>query len=704
MKKTKVQLTTPKLSGVSVLEKKAELKDYLLNSWSTYESLFGLINADEAYYLRPEPLRHPLIFYYGHTATFYVNKLMLGKFINTRINERLEAICAVGVDEMSWDDLDSAHYDWPSVDEVRAYRNQVLGLVCQLIDDMELTLPIAQDSLAWIILMGSEHERIHLETSSVIIRMLPLEYLTPTSDWKTCDSVGEAPSNSLIDVLAKKVELGKLDSDHTYGWDNEYGHVAIDVPSFQASEYLVSNQEFMEFVQSGGYQTPEYWTQEGQNWLAYKSPEMPRFWSKDNDEYFQRNLFNLIPLPLSWPVEVNYLEAKAFCNWKSKTTGTHIRLPSEPEWYLLTEHLPEVMTQATDIHANNNLTYFCSSCPVDMFKQGDFYDLAGNVWQWTESEIDAFEGFNVHPLYDDFSTPTFDGQHNLIKGGSWISTGNETIKSSRYAFRRHFFQHAGFRYVASDHTNIPKIEVNQFETNTDVCQQLSSHYEQPVLVNQNYAQSVADKVKDIANRLKLNKNKLLDIGCSVGRTSFELSNLFQKVDGVDFSARLIQHGVRLQTEQSLRYTSVNEGDILDFKEISREGLDLPEGKNILFSQGDASNLKDVFNHYDLVLAQHLIESHYDPAVFFKTVQQRLNDGGVLIVVSDYRFNADITDKTKWFGGIKVNGENVTGREGLSQLLSSHFDFIEQHQVTQELAQDSRNVSISQKQLSVWRLK
>jgi hypothetical protein len=52
-------------------------------------------------------------------------------------------------------------------------------------------------------------------------------------------------------------------------------------------------------------------------------------------------------------------------------------------------------------------------------------------------------------LYDDFSTPTFDGKHTLIKGGSWISTGNEALKSSRYAFRRHFFQHAGFRYLVS---------------------------------------------------------------------------------------------------------------------------------------------------------------------------------------------------------------------------------------------------------------
>jgi len=53
--------------------------------------------------------------------------------------------------------------------------------------------------------------------------------------------------------------------------------------------------------------------------------------------------------------------------------------------------------------------------------------------------MNSYKGFEVHPFYDDFSTPTFDTKHNLIKGGSFISTGNEALTSSRYAFRRHFY-------------------------------------------------------------------------------------------------------------------------------------------------------------------------------------------------------------------------------------------------------------------------
>jgi formylglycine-generating enzyme required for sulfatase activity len=103
-----------------------------------------------------------------------------------------------------------------------------------------------------------------------------------------------------------------------------------------------------------------------------------------------------------------------------------------------------------DSKANINFARYASSVPVDTYAQGKLYDVIGNVWQWTQTQMDALDGFEVHPWYDDFSEPTFDGKHNVIKGGSWASTGNEIMMSARYAFRRHFIQHAGFRYVVGD--------------------------------------------------------------------------------------------------------------------------------------------------------------------------------------------------------------------------------------------------------------
>lgn len=708
--KVNVDLKTPLLVGSSVDKKRAELKAYFRQTWSTYESLFSLINANEAYYLRPEPLRHPLIFYFGHTATFFINKLILGKFISKRVNPKLEAICAVGVDEMSWDDLNSAHYEWPSVQEVKDYREEVAQLVEQIIESMTLSLPITQDSLAWIILMGCEHERIHLETSSVIMRMLPLEYLTANDAWQACTLVGEAPCNEYLGVQGQSLTLGKPKDDNTYGWDNEYGATDVIVDDFNASKYLISNQEYLSFVEAGGYLSDEYWTDEGKQWLAYKKPTMPKFWLKKNNpntdgtvKYYQRNLHEEIPLPLNWPVEVNYLEAKAYCNWQSVKHSLNIRLPTEAEWHCLRGKLKCDLTNWPQAPGNINLEYFASSCPVNHYEVDGFYDVVGNVWQWTESAIDGYNGFNVHPLYDDFSTPTFDGRHNLIKGGSWISTGNEATKHSRYAFRRHFMQHAGFRTVESATVEIPLIEVNSFETDEAICQQLDSHYGEPVMSLPLYPKQLAQEVMTYVNLQGVAKSKVLDLGCGVGRCSFELAAYFERVDGVDFSAGLIQHPVKLQQKHRVRYTIEQSGDVLDYNEVDLKNLGLGESVDkVNFSQGDASNLKNIFNGYDAIVLQNSLERTYDPQQLLQTLATRLNKGGLLFIASDYNFSEQHTEKQKWLSGIKVNGENVVGIDGLHAILSPTFELVDDKELTRVVKKNQRNFAVSQCQLSVWR--
>ena len=168
---------TPLLNGSHPEHKREEIRSYFHVTLDRYEQLFEALANEEAYFRKPIALRHPLIFYLGHTATFFVNKLLISGLIKERLNPRLEAMFAVGVDEMSWDDLNDSHYDWPSVSEVMTYRNSVRALVDGLITTTPLQLPIDWNSPWWIILMGIEHERIHLETSSVLIRQHKLSYL-----------------------------------------------------------------------------------------------------------------------------------------------------------------------------------------------------------------------------------------------------------------------------------------------------------------------------------------------------------------------------------------------------------------------------------------------------------------------------------------------------------------------------------------------
>ena len=431
-------------------DKRIEILNYFEKTWEIDERLYRALKQDETFYLWADPLRHPLIFYLGHTAAFFINKLILAKIIDVRIQPEYESMFAVGVDEMSWDDLNEGHYNWPTVDQVREYRQKAKKVVIKVIHEMPLQLPITWDNPFWVIMMGIEHERIHFETSSVLIRQLPLELLESGILGENCPFMGMNAENEFIPVPGAVVSMGKPFNHPLYGWDCEYGQYQEGVASFNASKQLISNGEFLEFMNSGGYQAKKYWTEEGWSWKNYKKAEMPLFWRKAENEYFLRLFTDEIVMPWNWPVELNYLEAKAYCNWQSEVTGKSLRLPTEAEWYRLAEHCKVPDQREWELAPGNiNLEHFASPCPVNLFKMGDFYDVIGNVWQWTETHIAGYPGFKVHPLYDDFSTPTFDGKHNLIKGGSWISTGNEATRHARYAFRRHFYQHAGFRMVRS---------------------------------------------------------------------------------------------------------------------------------------------------------------------------------------------------------------------------------------------------------------
>ena len=266
------------------------LADYFHSTFSTYESLFEALVDEDSYRIKPISLRHPLIFYLGHTATFFTNKLILAGLISERINPRFESMFAVGVDEMSWDDLNEAHYDWPTAAEVRAYRDAVRATVDRIIREAPLQLPVDWDNPWWAIIMGVEHERIHLETSTVLIRQHALERVRPVAAWApdrsglaAASKLADAPDNTLVAVAAGSVRLGKSFDDPIYGWDNEYGQREVAVAAFEAAKLLVSNAEYLAFVEAGGYADSQWWDEEGEGWRRYSQATAPTFWVRHPD-------------------------------------------------------------------------------------------------------------------------------------------------------------------------------------------------------------------------------------------------------------------------------------------------------------------------------------------------------------------------------------------------------------------------------------
>jgi len=519
-----------KISSLPLLDlsqcTRQEVLDYFDNAWTLTEVLFSALQGEEAFYLPPyHQLRYPFIFYYGHPAVFYINKLCLARILEAPLNEYFEQLFAVGVDEMPWDDMSKNKMDWPSFKEVYEYRQQVYQTVRHIIETHSGfdTLPITQDSPLWAVLMGIEHDRIHLETSSVLMREFPLSWLRRPEQWldnhpsaRVSEKRGgetirqtrrredaetrrieisltpangenlpeleplsgiDYPVNEMVAMPTDTVILGKPSDWPSYGWDSAYGNRQVQVDSFQVSKYLISNGEFYQFVKADGYTQQHYWTEEGWRWRTLCNPKWPTFWVADepvdSHQYKLRTCFEIIDMPWSWPVVVNYHEAKAYCVWRTEQDGSQIpyRVMTEAEHHRMRDPLlkslgdraamaqdPVMNASGHDMASsqgvNLNLAYPCE-IPVDALRPNSkgFHDIFGNLWQWCEDDSNPLPGFKTHYLYEDFSRPTFDGQHKMVMGCSFISTGEDASMWERFNIRPHFFQHAGFRLVRSEDGN-----------------------------------------------------------------------------------------------------------------------------------------------------------------------------------------------------------------------------------------------------------
>ena len=422
------------------------LLKYFENSWELEETLMKSLVKEETFYLNPDPLRNKLIFYLGHSAVFYINKLIQVGLIKSRINPQYETLFEIGVDPETPAELEVAiqRVNWPNIKKVWEYRNKARAEITTIINKTPLDLPIHQQHPIWALLMGIEHSRIHVETSSMLLRQLPVENLKRPQGWNYAPTNGEIPHHQMREVPGGVVKLGKRQDDLTFGWDSEYGHLEVEVKPFLASQYLITNGEFLEFVQAGGYNNVNYWHTESWTWKQLYNIQYPKFWIHQENNYRYRATFDELDLPLDWPVEVNHYEAMAFCRWKGKNT----RLMTEAEW-----HQALKISADSSLANNYNLNLqFISPTPVGMFSenhQSGLSDLRGNVWEWLGETFKPLPGFKTHHLYEDQSAPFFDDKHFMMLGGSWATNGTMALPCYRNWFRPYFYQHVGFRVAES---------------------------------------------------------------------------------------------------------------------------------------------------------------------------------------------------------------------------------------------------------------
>lgn len=171
--------------------------------------------------------------------------------------------------------------------------------------------------------------------------------------------------------------------------------------------------------------------------------------------------------------------------------------------------------------------------------------------------------------------------------------------------------------------------------------------------------------------------RALDLGCAVGRSTFELARGFDAVTGLDFSHGFIDVAEDMRLNGVIHYARPEEGELTSQHErrLTDFNLEDTSGK-VAFRQGDAQHLDADLTGFDLIFAGNLIDRLPDPTDFLTHIHERLLVGGLLVLTSPYTWLTDFTPRDKWLGGFLKDGQPFTTQDGLLQALSPHFKLID----------------------------
>jgi ergothioneine biosynthesis protein EgtB len=326
----------------------------------------------------------------------------------------------------------------PTLAEIEAYLGDIREQVFAYLENA----PIEQQERLWRWLL--QHESQHCETIAMVLAIKKRQKAKGKRQ-KTLD-LHPLPSDPLalplISIPAGAFEMG---GDAIDALDNERPRHSVHLDAYWIDQYPVTCEQYRLFIQAGGYQTSAYWSGEGWQWLQHHSVIQPFYWS-DHPTY------DLHPV-----CGVSWYEAEAYANFVGK------RLPTEAEWekaagWKNAAQLPLRYPWGDELPSEKYCNYghiVGQTTPVNQYPKSvspsGCHDMIGNVWEWTSSWFQGYPGFISYP-YKGYSQAYFDGQHRVLRGGSWATRS----WALRNPFRNWYHPHvreifAGFR-CAQDHS------------------------------------------------------------------------------------------------------------------------------------------------------------------------------------------------------------------------------------------------------------
>ena len=345
----------------------------------------------------------------------------------------------------------------PSRSEMETYLRRVRADVLGCLDRFDFDSNDPLKGGGYVFQLVLEHERQHQETLAYLFQMLdPSKKTRPRAQTdgarphdgareggpRESDALTTPTARDMVSIPAGAFLMGA--ARDSFAYDNERPAREVFVPEFRIARVPVTSGEFARFVMEGGYERREFWSDEGWGWREKENWIHPLYWRREGGGWVVRRMFDEAPLEEDHPVTgVSWYESEAYARFAGK------RLPTEAEWEKAASW--DASSNAKRRFAWGDEEPDASRCnfdvrrwgttPVGFFPAGaspyGCLDMTGNVWEWTSTPFGGYEGFEPFP-YPEYSEVWFDGDHRVLKGGSWATSASVLRTSFRNFFRRHF--------------------------------------------------------------------------------------------------------------------------------------------------------------------------------------------------------------------------------------------------------------------------
>jgi len=328
---------------------------------------------------------------------------------------------------------------YPSQRQTVEYISAVLDRSVARLDSRE---PSAEE--AYFYTLAALHEDMHTENLTLILHTLryPRPRLARFDPGAARPLLDPAYRPRDVAVPGGAFALGAT-PDEPFVFDNEKWAHPVEVRPFRIASTPVTNAEFQQFVEDGGYRRRPLWERRAWEWRRREGAEHPLFWVRGHDgAWWERRFDAIMPLEPWYPVvHVNWYEAQAYCRWAGR------RLPTEAEWEIAATLEPATGRKRRfpwgdepPAPARANLD-FRAGGTIDVRALPDSdspvgcRQMIGNVWEWVDDTFQPYPGFECDP-YKEYSQPYF-GQKKVLRGGGW-TTRSRLIRSTwRNFYMRH---------------------------------------------------------------------------------------------------------------------------------------------------------------------------------------------------------------------------------------------------------------------------